>query len=227
MTFRNRLQYFLVKRLQISNKKALELITLGECRVAGKQVFENVEIQAFQEIVWKEEILREEKKLHYIAFYKPVGIETTLNQTIPDNLQAILPFEEKLFPVGRLDKASEGLLLLTNDGRLFDKTLRKEHQTEKEYIVTVDKPITESFILQMSSGISIMGQTTLPCFVEAIDDYTFRIILVQGLNRQIRRMCYKLDYEVLSLKRIRIDQIHLGDLQPNEYREVGEFIGEL
>ena len=227
MTFRNRLQYFLVKRLQISNKKALELITLGECRVAGKQVFENVEIQAFQEIVWKEEILREEKKLHYIAFYKPVGIETTLNQTIPDNLQAILPFEEKLFPVGRLDKASEGLLLLTNDGRLFDKTLRKEHQTEKEYIVTVDKPITESFILQMSSGITIMGQTTLPCSVEALDEHTFSIILVQGLNRQIRRMCYKLDYEVLSLKRIRIDQIHLGDLQPSEYREVGELIGEL
>ncbi len=227
MTFRNRLQYFLVKRLQISNKKAIELITLGECRVAGKQVFENVEIQAFQEIAWKGEILREEKRLHYIAFYKPVGIETTLNQTIPDNLQAILPFEEKLFPVGRLDKASEGLLLLTNDGRLFDKTLRKEHQTEKEYIVTVDKPITESFILQMSSGITIMGQTTLPCSVEALDEHTFSIILVQGLNRQIRRMCYKLDYEVLSLKRIRIDQIHLGDLQPNEYREVGELIGEL
>jgi 23S rRNA pseudouridine2604 synthase len=217
----------LVKRLQISNKKAIELITLGECRVAGKQVFENVEIQAFQEIAWKGEILREEKRLHYIAFYKPVGIETTLNQTIPDNLQAILPFEEKLFPVGRLDKASEGLLLLTNDGRLFDKTLRKEHQTEKEYIVTVDKPITESFILQMSSGITIMGQTTLPCSVEALDEHTFSIILVQGLNRQIRRMCYKLDYEVLSLKRIRIDQVHLGDLQPNEYREVGELIGEL
>ncbi|MDI9864579.1 pseudouridine synthase [Flectobacillus sp. DC10W] len=227
MTFRNRLQYFLVKRLQISNKKAIELITLGECRVAGKQVFENVEIQAFQEIAWKGEILREEKRLHYIAFYKPVGIETTLNQTIPDNLQAILPFEEKLFPVGRLDKASEGLLLLSNDGRLFDKTLRKEHQTEKEYIVKVDKPITESFILQMSSGITIMGQTTLPCSVEALDEHTFSIILVQGLNRQIRRMCYKLDYEVLSLKRIRIDQIHLGDLQPNEYREVGELIGEL
>ncbi len=129
-----------------------------------------------------------------------------------------MQFKEELFPVGRLDKESEGLLILTNDGRTFDKTLRSEHQIEKEYLVTVDKEITEHFIVKMSSGINILGKMTLPCKVEQFDDFTFKIILIQGMNRQIRRMCYKLGYEVLQLIRIRIGEVSLGNLQPNEYR---------
>jgi 23S rRNA pseudouridine2604 synthase len=220
MTFRKRLQYFLVKRLNISNKSALALILEGKIRINGSPVFENIEINIEDEIIYENQILQEGKQLIYVAFYKPRGIETTLNSEIPDNLKDILPFNESLFPVGRLDKESEGLLLLTNDGRLFDKTLRSEHQTEKEYLVKVDKEITEDFINGMSSGVMILGKTTLPCVVGKVDNFSFKIILVQGINRQIRRMCYKLGYEVLELKRIRIGGILLGDLSPNGYFNV-------
>lgn len=218
MTFRKRLQYLLVKRLNISNKNALALILEGKIKVNGETVFENIVLNLGDSVAFEEQILQEKKDFIYLAFYKPRGIETTLNSEIKDNLKDILPFKEELFPVGRLDKESEGLLILTNDGRVFDKTLRHEHQTEKEYLVTVDKEIDDEFIQKMSEGINILGKTTLPCQVEKIDNHTFKIILVQGLNRQIRRMCYKLDYEVLQLIRIRIGEVGLEKLQPNEFR---------
>jgi 23S rRNA pseudouridine2604 synthase len=218
MTFRKRLQYLLVKRLQISNKSALKLILEGKVLVNEQSVWENVVINVEDSVVYEEQILQEGKKFLYVAFYKPRGIETTLNREIADNLKSILPFEDELFPVGRLDKESEGLLLLTNDGRLFDKTLRSEHQTEKEYLVTVDKKIDDDFIQKMSAGIMIMGKITLPCKVEKIDNFSFKIILVQGINRQIRRMCYKLGYEVLRLIRCRIGKIGIENLSPNQYR---------
>lgn len=221
MTFRNRLQYLLVVRLQISNKEALSLIFSGKVLVNGSVVQSNCEIKQTDEVVYAGQVLQEAKKLIYIAYYKPRGIETTLNTDIADNLKAILPFEEEVFPVGRLDKESEGLLLLTNDGTVYDKILRNENKTEKDYIVLVDKPITTDFLQAMSSGIVIMGKKTLPCKLIQIDDFTFKITLIQGLNRQIRRMCYKLNYEVLSLKRVRIGEIHLGDLKAGEFR-VGE-----
>ena len=218
MTFRKRLQYFLVKRLNISNKSALRCILEGKIKINCEVVFENIVINPEDTVVFEEQVLQEGKQFIYVAFYKPRGIETTLNQNIQDNLKDILPFKEELFPVGRLDKESEGLLILTNDGGIFDKTLRSEYQTEKEYLVTVNKEITEEFILKMSSGISILGKLTLPCRVEKIDDFIFKIILIQGINRQIRRMCYKLDYEVLRLIRVRIGEVSLGNLQPKEFR---------
>ncbi len=218
MTFRKRLQYFLVKRLNISNKSALKCISEGETKINGKVIFENVIVNPEDTVVFEEQMLQEGKKFSFVAFYKPRGIETTLNINIQDNLKDILPFREELFPVGRLDKESEGLLILTNDGRTFDKILRSEHKIEKEYLVTVDKEITEEFILKMSSGISISGKLTLPCQVEKIDDFTFKITLIQGINRQIRRMCYKLNYEVLQLIRVRIGEVELGNLQANEFR---------
>ena len=218
MTFRKRLQYFLVKRLNISNKSALESISEGKTKVNSKVVFENVIVNPEDTVVFEEQILQEGKQFIYVAFYKPRGIETTLNLNIQDNLKDILPFREELFPVGRLDKESEGLLILTNDGGIFDKTLRSEHQTEKEYLVTVDKEITEEFIRKMSEGINILGKMTLPCQVEKMDNFNFKITLIQGINRQIRRMCYKLDYEVLRLIRVRIGEVELGNLQANEFR---------
>lgn len=218
MTFRKRLQYLLVKRLQISNKNALALILDGNVFVNDIPVFENVVINPEDSVVFEGQILKEGKQFIYVAYYKPRGIETTLNLEIEDNLKALLPFDEDLFPVGRLDKESEGLLILTNDGRLFDKTLRSEHQTEKEYLVTVDKMIEDDFIQKMSEGIMILGKKTLPCRVEKVSDFTFKIILIQGINRQIRRMCYKLDYEVLQLIRVRIGEVELEDLAPNEFR---------
>ena len=218
MTFRKRLQYLLVKRLNISNKSALMLILEGKILVNGRILFENIEIRLEDSVVFDGQILQEGKTFIYVTFYKPRGIETTLNQAIQDNLKDILPFEEDLFPVGRLDKESEGLLILTNDGRTFDKTLRSENQTEKEYLVMVDKEITEDFIRKMSEGVNILGKMTLSCQVEKIDSFSFKIILIQGMNRQIRRMCYKLNYEVLRLIRVRIGKVTLGDLQPSEFR---------
>ncbi|RYU95865.1 pseudouridine synthase [Emticicia agri] len=218
MTFRNRLQYLLVWKLRVSNRTALEIILSGKVLVNGIAINTNIELNQTDEVVYNDEVLKEGKKLIYIAFYKPRGIETTLNTAIADNLKNILPFEEELFPVGRLDKASEGLLFLTNDGTLYDKMLRNENKTEKEYMVTVDKPIDEHFLISMANGIKIMGKMTLPCYIKKIDDFTFRIILIQGLNRQIRRMCYQLHYEVERLIRVRIGSIELGDLIAGEYR---------
>jgi 23S rRNA pseudouridine2604 synthase len=218
VTFRKRLQYFLVKRLNISNKNALALILEGKIKINGETILENIVLNLGDSVAFEDQILQAKKDFIYVAFYKPRGIETTLNRQIQDNLKDILPFQEELFPVGRLDKESEGLLILTNDGRVFDKILRHEYQTEKEYLVTVDKEIDGEFIKKMSEGINILGKTTLPCQLEKIDNCTFKIILVQGLNRQIRRMCYKLDYEVLQLIRIRIGQLGLEKLQPNEFR---------
>eukprot|EP01041_Mallomonas_annulata_P014970 gene14970-31793_t len=218
MTFRNRLQYLLVLRLQISNKEALNLIISGKVLVNGSIAKSNCELIQTDEVIYEGKVLQEAKKLIYIAFYKPRGIETTLNVAIEDNLKAILPFEADIFPVGRLDKESEGLLLLTNDGTVYDKILRNENKTEKDYIVQVDKPITSEFLETMSDGIVIMGKKTLPCQLIQIDDFAFKITLIQGLNRQIRRMCYKLDYEVLGLKRIRIGDVNLGNLKAGEYR---------
>ena len=218
MTFRKRLQYFLVKRLNISNKSALSLILEGKIKINGKSIFENIVLSLEDSVIFEEQILQEKKAFFYVAFYKPRGIETTLNRDIQDNLKDILPFKEELFPVGRLDKESEGLLILTNDGRVFDKTLRSEHKTEKEYLVKVNRKIDEDFIRKMAGGMSILGKMTLPCQVEKIDDFSFKIILIQGINRQIRRMCYKLDYEVLQLIRNRIGNIKLEELKPNEFR---------
>ena len=218
MTFRKRLQYFLVKRLNISNKSALECISEGKTKINSKVVFDNIIVNPEDTLVFEGTVLQEGKQFFYIAFYKPRGIETTLNQEIQNNLKDILPFKEELFPLGRLDKESEGLLILTNDGRTFDKTLRSEYQIEKEYLVTVDKEITQNFIREMSEGIKILGKMTLPCRVVKIDDFTFKIILIQGINRQIRRMCYKLDYEVLRLIRVRIGEVRLENLRVNEFR---------
>ncbi|MES2794472.1 MAG: pseudouridine synthase [Bacteroidota bacterium] len=218
MTFRNRLQYFLVKKLQISNKEAIELIVTGQILVNNSVSCHNFELSETDSVGYKELVLQEAKKLIYVAFYKPRGIETTLNRKIPDNLAAILPFDESLFPVGRLDKESEGLLLLTNDGKIFDHTLRQENNIEKEYIVKVNKTISDDFLSKMSTGVNILGKTTKESKIEKIDEFQFKIILTQGLNRQIRRMCYKLGYEVESLIRIRIGNISLLALKPLEFR---------
>jgi 23S rRNA pseudouridine2604 synthase len=219
LSFRNKLQYFLVQKLEISNKEAQKFLSERKVFVNGRATSANIELQADDEILFEEKVLQASKKFKYIAFYKPQGIETTLNHSIENNLAGILPYHD-VFPVGRLDKASEGLLLLTDDGRLYDKVLRNEHKTEKEYLVQVNKPIEEDFLENMGNGVKIMGKTTLPCKLKKIDKQMFSIILVQGLNRQIRRMCYKLNHEVLFLKRIRIGNLEVGALKPGEWRHI-------
>ena len=218
MTFRNRIQYHLVKKLKISNKAAMVLIRTGQILVNEVITCENIEIAETDSLQYNDVLLQKGKKLIYIAFYKPRGIETTLNTTITDNLKTILPFKEAVYPVGRLDKDSEGLLLLTNDGKIFDKTLRQEHNIEKEYLVEVDKPISDEFLMTMATGVNILGKITKVAKLEKLTDFQFNIILTQGLNRQIRRMCYKLGYEVQKLVRIRIGEHKLEVLKPLEYR---------
>lgn len=220
MSYRDKLQYLLVKKLNISNAKAKEIILSNLVLVNADYVCDNIEIIETDIVSYNNEIVQEGKKLIYVAMYKPRGIECTLNEGIAQNLASIIDFKEKLFPVGRLDKESEGLLILTNDGYYFNKTINPTGKVEKEYIVNVNKPITADFLAEMSRGVEILGQTTLPCKTEKIDDFKFKIILIQGLNRQIRRMCFKLNYMVTSLKRVRIGNVNLENLQSGEFRKI-------
>ncbi len=220
MSYRDKLQYLLVKKLNISNAQAKEIILSNKVLVNVENVCDNIVILETDAVFYNNEIIQAGKKLIYVALYKPRGIECTLNEKIDQNLSTIINFKEKLFPVGRLDKESEGLLILTNDGYYFNKTINPASEVEKEYIVTVNKPITDVFLAEMSRGVEILGQITLPCKTENIDEFTFKIILVQGLNRQIRRMCFKLNYMVTSLKRVRIGNVNLENLQPGEFRAI-------
>jgi len=162
-----------------------------------------------------------QKKSHiYIALNKPVGITCTSEPHIKDNIVEFVGHSERIFPIGRLDKDSEGLILLTNDGDIVNEVLRVENAHEKEYLVTVDCPITDAFLNGMASGVKILGTTTKPCVVKRINPRCFSIILTQGLNRQIRRMCAAFDYRVRRLQRVRIMHIQLGTLKTGQWRNL-------
>lgn len=214
------IEKFLVQMLKISNKEAMKLLI-------AKKISINNQTAVFHQIIIKSDrialdstIIKEGETLTYIAFYKPRGIECTLNPAIPDNLTTATDFPIRLFPVGRLDKESEGLLLMTNDGSIFNKILHKDYHQEKEYIVSVDHPLTDHAIEALANGVIIFGEKTRPAKVTRVNENSFNIILTQGINRQIRRMCYKLGYKVLSLKRVRIINIMLGPLKSGEWRNL-------
>ena len=156
----------------------------------------------------------------FIAFNKPVGITCTTDESIPGNIISYINHKERIFHVGRLDKPSEGLIFLTNNGDIVNKILRAGNQHEKEYIVTVDRPITEEFVRRMAGGIPILGTVTKKCKVERLSRFVFKIILVQGLNRQIRRMCEYLGYEVTRLQRVRIMNITLDGIPEGKWRDL-------
>lgn len=158
----------------------------------------------------------------YIAYHKPVGITCTTDRSDRDNITDAVNHPERIFPIGRLDKPSEGLIFLTSDGDIVNKILRAENAHDKEYVVTVNKPITQDFIQRMSSGIPILGTVTQPCKVEMVSKFVFKIILTQGLNRQIRRMCEYLGYDVTRLVRTRIMHVSLGKLKPGHWRNLTE-----
>jgi 23S rRNA pseudouridine2604 synthase len=161
------------------------------------------------------------KKQHvYIALNKPIGITCTSESHIKDNIVDFVGHAERIFPIGRLDKDSEGLILLTNNGDIVNEILRVENAHEKEYLVTVDRPVTDVFLQDMANGVRIMGELTKPCIVTRVHTNTFRIILTQGLNRQIRRMCAAFEYKVRRLQRVRIMHIHLGELKRGQWREL-------
>ncbi len=154
----------------------------------------------------------------YIAFHKPVGIVCTTDPREPKNIIQYIKYPERLFPIGRLDKDSEGLIFLTNDGDIVNKILRAGNGHEKEYIVQVDKRVTNRFVRRMSEGLPVLDTISLPCEVVRLDDYSFRITLTQGLNRQIRRMCSFLGYEVKKLSRTRIMHIQLANIPRGKWR---------
>lgn len=158
----------------------------------------------------------------YMALNKPVGITSTTDTDIPGNIVDLMNHPLRVFHIGRLDKDSEGLILMTNDGDIVNPILRSEHQHEKEYIVSVDKPIKPDFLRKMAAGVEILDTTTLPCKVTQLSKYDFKIILTQGLNRQIRRMTAALGYTVVHLQRIRIMNIHLGNLPHGKWRNLTE-----
>ncbi|MBT2664783.1 23S rRNA pseudouridine(2604) synthase RluF [Bacillus sp. ISL-4] len=166
--------------------------------------------------------IKVEQQNVYIALNKPIGITSTTEKHIKGNIVDFVNHPLRIFHIGRLDKDSSGLILLTNDGDIVNEILRAENKHEKEYIVTVDKPLTASFIKDMSSGVEILDTKTLPCKVEQLTKYTFNITLMQGLNRQIRRMCSALGYEVRDLHRIRIMNIHLDRLAIGQWRDLTE-----
>jgi 23S rRNA pseudouridine2604 synthase len=163
-----------------------------------------------------------QEKHVYIALNKPVGVVCTTDREIPGNITDFVNYRERIFPIGRLDKESEGLILLTNNGDIVNEILRVENSHEKEYVVTVDRPVTEIFLNGMASGVRILGTVTQPCKVSRVGPATFRIILTQGLNRQIRRMCSFFGYKVLRLQRVRIINLTLEGLglRTGKWREL-------
>jgi 23S rRNA pseudouridine2604 synthase len=171
-------------------------------------------------VLYKGIIVSGKQQRVLIAFHKPRGIVCTTSRREGINIVDYIHYPTRIYPVGRLDKDSTGLILLTNDGDIVNKMMRSGNRHEKEYVVTVDKPVTDSFIMQMSNGVPILDTVTRPCQVWRSGEHEFHIILTQGLNRQIRRMCQYLGYRVKTLKRIRIMNISLGNLKEGSYRDV-------
>ena len=223
-----RINKFLSEVGYCSRRKADDYISDGRVYINGKPALLGSKVSIEDEISVDGEIIQnKDKKKVYIAFNKPVGIECTGNHKVKDNIIDYINHKERLFTIGRIDKQSEGLILLTNDGDIVNNVLRAENRKEKEYIVTVNKKITTEFIDKMRKGVRIMGRITRKCFVKKIHENRFKIILTQGMNRQIRRMCEVLGYRVTKLKRVRIMDIHL-DTKVGEYRNLNnDEIGQL
>ena len=204
-----------------SRRRADRLIEQGKVTINGKipEIGTKVEDDDQVEIEGKRIEKSKKQKNIYLAFNKPVGIVCTTDIGVePDNIIDFIKYPKRIFPIGRLDKSSEGLIFLTNDGDIVNKILRARNNHEKEYIVSVNRSINREFIQTMSSGVEILETTTKNCFVKQLGPKKFKIILTQGLNRQIRRMCECLGYRVQSLKRVRIMNIKL-DVPTGKYRE--------
>ena len=201
-----------------SRREADRLIDAGKVKVNGTVAGLGVQVTEADKIEVDGKLITKEVENIYLAFNKPVGIICTTDTSIRDNIIDYIKFPERIFPIGRLDKPSEGLIFLTNDGDIVNKVLRSGNNHEKEYIVSVNRKITQTFVRQMANGVPVLDTVTKSCYVERVGDFTFRIVLTQGLNRQIRRMCSYFGYEVSSLKRVRIMNITLGDLKVGEYR---------
>jgi 23S rRNA pseudouridine2604 synthase len=205
-----------------SRREADKWIEAGRVSLNGAPATLGHKVAAGDEVRVDGTLVGAKKKAIYIALNKPVGITCTTEAHVEDNIVQFVGHSERIFPVGRLDKDSEGLILLTNDGDIVNEILRSENEHEKEYVVSVNRPITDLSLKMLASGVKIMGMTTKPCRVERVDAETFRLVLTQGLNRQIRRMCSALGYRVRRLQRVRIISIHVGALRTGEWRYLSD-----
>ena len=218
---KKRINKYLSEAGYCSRRAADKLILAGRVTINGTtaELGSKVDLNDLV-LVDGKSIIKKDDNYVYIAFNKPIGIVcTTDTKAEKDNIIDYINFPIRIFPIGRLDKPSEGLILLTNDGDIVNKILRARNNHQKEYVVRVNRPISQEFVRKMSSGVPILDTVTQPCTVEKLDKFTFRIILTQGLNRQIRRMCEYLGYDVTKLKRIRIMNIHL-DLPVGNWRNL-------
>jgi 23S rRNA pseudouridine2604 synthase len=213
-----RLNKFLSESGACSRREADAWIEAGRVQVNGATAVLGTQVADGDEVLLDGRPVAARPQRVYLALNKPIGIECTTDRDVPDNIVDFVAHRERIFPIGRLDKESEGLILLTNDGDIVNRVLRAEHEHEKEYIVSVDRPLTADFLAGMASGVPILGTVTNPCRVRQVGRNTFRIVLTQGLNRQIRRMCEHFDYTVRRLQRVRIMHIHLGDLPVGKWR---------
>ncbi len=207
-----------------SRREADRLILEGKVTINGKIAEIGTKVEDSDQVEVNGQRIGKSKRQKniYLAFNKPVGIVCTTDRKVePNNVIDFIEYPERIFPIGRLDKLSEGLIFLTNDGDIVNKILRARNNHEKEYIVKVNRPINSDFIRSMSNGVEILDKITKKCFVKQLGPRNFKIILTQGLNRQIRRMCEALGYRVRSLKRVRIMNIKL-DVPTGEYRELSK-----
>ncbi|MDM8311723.1 MULTISPECIES: 23S rRNA pseudouridine(2604) synthase RluF [Clostridium] len=201
-----------------SRREADKLIEKGSVKINNKVAIMGDKVSPGDKVYINNKLISSTEDFVYIALNKPVGITCTTEHKVRGNIVDFIGHEKRIFPIGRLDKDSQGLIFLTNDGDIVNKILRAGNNHEKEYIVTVNKPITPEFVQKMSSGVPILDTVTKKCMVKHESKYVFRIILTQGLNRQIRRMCSYLGYEVTKLERIRIMNVSLGNLPIGKWR---------
>ncbi len=217
-----RINKFLSEAGVCSRREADRQVELGNVTIEGKVAGMGARVLPGQTVIFCGKEVKKEQEEILLLVNKPVGIVCTAEKREKDNIIDFLKYPKRIYPIGRLDKDSSGLLLMTNQGELVNKIMRAGNYHEKEYIVTVNKPVTEDFIRGMAGGVPLKELKTMTrkCVVEKLGTKTFRIILTQGLNRQIRRMCEYFNYRVVELKRVRIMNLELGDLKPGTYREI-------
>jgi 23S rRNA pseudouridine2604 synthase len=215
-----RINKFLSETGACSRREADAWIEAGRVQVNGVVAVLGTQVDEGDAVLLDGQPISAKPPRIYLALNKPVGIECTTDRDVPGNIVDFVGHRERVFPIGRLDKDSEGLILLTNDGDIVNRVLRAENEHEKEYIVAVDRPLTPEFLEGMSNGVPILGTVTNPCTLRQVGRNTFRIVLTQGLNRQIRRMCEHFDYTVRRLQRVRIMHIQLGTLPVGQWREL-------
>jgi 23S rRNA pseudouridine2604 synthase len=221
LNYRHKIQYLLVQKLKISNQAAKDFLSQNKVLLNGEVCSENRLVQPYDSLEVNGISVQNKDQFEYYILNKPKGVECTFNTSIENNLSTFLGEEySHLFYAGRLDKNSEGLLLLMNDGFAYNKIISPNQHLPKKYVVKLEKRFEPNFIESMSKGVKILGTTTLPCLVSSLNEQSFEIILTQGMNRQIRRMCFALDNYVTQLRRTSIGAIELGKLPIGQIRKL-------